>query len=97
MGCALSQVPVAETVLMIYRSDARETARRAAAVMADNPGLRVSVALSVEPFLPPNESFASTGKAGVAEAIAELRSRLSKEGLGSVLIQSWAHFEAMNP
>ncbi len=97
MGCALSQVPVAETALMIYRSDAQETARRAAGVMADNPGLRVSVALSVEPFLPPNESFASKGKAGVAEAIAEMRSRLSKEGLGSVLIQSWTHFEAMNP
>jgi hypothetical protein len=26
-----------------------------------------------------------------------MRSRLSKEGLGSVLIQSWTHFEAMNP
>jgi outer membrane protein TolC len=97
LGCALAQVPVAETVLMIYRSDPQEAARRAAAVMAENPGLRISVALSVEPFLPPSESYAGKGKAGVTEAISTLRNRLSKEGLGSVLIQSWTHFEAMHP
>lgn len=97
LGCALAQIPVAETVLMIYRSDPQEVARRAAAIMAGNPGLRVSVALSVEPFLPPTESYASRGKAGVTEAISVLRSRLQNEGLGSVLIQSWTHFEAMNP
>ena len=41
--------------------------------------------------MPPGERPASP------TAISVLRSRLQNEGLGSVLIQSWTHFEAMNP
>jgi outer membrane protein TolC len=97
LGCALAQIPVAETVLMIYRSDPEEAARRAAAIMAENSGLRMSVALSVEPSLPRAESYADRGRAGLSEAIAVLRNRLSDRGLGSILIQSWTHLEAMTP
>jgi hypothetical protein len=63
--------------------------------MTDTPGLRVSVALSVEPFLQPNESYASRGKAGVAEAISALRGRLAKEGLGSVFVLIAMGFSAI--
>lgn len=97
LGCALPQVPVAETALMIYTSNPEEAARRAAAVMTEYPGLRISIALSVEPSLERSESLADRGRSGLNEAMAVLRNRLSGRGLDSILIQSWTHVEAMTP
>jgi hypothetical protein len=97
LGCALPQVPVAETALMIYTSNPEEAARRATAVMTEFPALRISIALSVEPSLERSESYAERGRSGLNAALAVLRSRLAGRGLDSILIQSWTHFEAMTP
>ena len=97
LGCALAQLPVAETVLMIYVSNPEEAARRASAILAENPRLRWSVALSVEPFLSPSESYADKGLSGLRNGIDILRSRLAGANFSTVMIQSWIYLETLKP
>ena len=94
---ALAQLPVAETVLMIYVSNPEEAARRASAILAENPRLRWSVALSVEPFLSPSESYADKGLSGLRNGIDILRSRLAGANFSTVMIQSWIYLETLKP
>ncbi len=97
LGCALAQLPVAETVLMIYVSNPEEAARRASAILAENPRLRWSVALSVEPFLSAAESYADKGLSGLRNGIDILRSRLAGANFSTVMIQSWTYLETLKP
>ena len=94
---ALEAARVSEVVLMIYASDAEKVAKRAAPILKAHPGLRFSVAVSVEADLSPSESFATQGRSRLDEALDTLRSRLRRSNFLGIMIQSWTDLENMEP
>lgn len=96
-GCALTQLPVAEVVLMAYVSDPEKVARRVAPILASNPKQCFSIAVSVEPSLSPAESYHSQGWVGLQSALDALRGKLPYQNFRSIVIQSWTYLKPMRP
>ncbi len=97
LACALETMRISEVVLMVYVSDPAKAAERVRPILKRNPGLRFSVALSVEPSLDTSESYAVQGAAAVSKAVETLKQRLGGGNFFTVVIQSWRFLEMMKP
>jgi hypothetical protein len=95
LACALETMRISEVVLMVYVSDPAKAAERVRPILKRNPGLRFSVALSVEPSLEPSESYAGQGGAAVSKAVESLKQRLGGGNFSTIVIQSWRFLEMM--
>ncbi len=90
LGDAFEKIPISEVTLMVYISNPEKVAARVAPILAANPKLRFSVALSVEPELSSGESYNSKGWEALKEAVKVLKSKLSSKNFSDVVIQSWS-------
>lgn len=95
LACALETMRISEVVLMVYVSDPAKAAERVRPILKRNPGLRFSVALSVEPSLDASESYAVQGAEAVSKAVESLKQRLGGGNFSTIVIQSWRFLEMM--
>lgn len=94
---ALAQAGVSEVVPMIYVSFEHLVRRRAGRVLAEvaagAPGMRVTVAQSIERHLARGESWHRLGRRGALAAWAELSSRLGAHApFAGLAVQSFEEF-----
>lgn len=85
----LKQAGLNEVTVMAYITDPGKVADMMAPLIQRHPGLRFSVAQSIEPILPQQESYASFSRDDRAKAWRDLSDRLGKEpNFAGIIIQS---------
>jgi outer membrane protein TolC len=85
----LKQAGLNEVTVMAYITDPHKVADMMAPLFQRHPGLRFSVAQSIEPILPRQESYASFSREDRAKAWRDLSDRLGQEpNFAGIIIQS---------
>jgi outer membrane protein TolC len=88
----LREAGLAEVTFMAYQTDLDAVAARLLPVLHAHPGLRFSVAQSIEPALPDAESHARASPAQQDAAWSELAARLGQApNFSGIIIQSLEH------
>lgn len=94
----LQEAGASELTAMIYVSDAGRTLEIASALLQGPPGLKLSVAQSIERSLPPEESSFHLGKTKALQRWQALAQALSAvAGFNGVVVQSWEEFKEARP
>lgn len=97
LGCVLSDLPIREVTLMIYVSNPVRVAEIANKVAARYPRLMFSVAQSIEPELPLEESHAHRGARELDRRLARLDALLDRSQFNGIVVQSWSNWEDLKP
>lgn len=92
-GSRLAGLNIAEVAVMIYATPASKAAARFAALVRAHRKLRLSLAVSVEKSLAPNQSFFALGRAGFLSLLPEL----SEKSQAGVVVQSLEDFVQAKP
>lgn len=94
----LHEAGASELTAMIYVSNADRAAEIARSLLQGPPGLKLSVAQSIEQSLPPEESSFNLGKAAALQRWQALAQALSDlPGFSGVIVQSWEEFKEARP
>jgi hypothetical protein len=96
-GERLEDLGLEEVLVMIYSTREASVRERMGALMARHPGLRLGLAQSVEPILPPEESYASSGRRIFLGRAASLEGALASPAFGGIFVQSWKDYLEMRP
>ena len=94
----LQEAGASELTAMIYVSNADRAADIARPLLQGPPGLKLSVAQSIERSLPPEESSFTSGKATALQRWQALAQALSAlPGFSGLVVQSWEEFKEARP
>jgi len=91
----LAKIGVEYIAVMIYSSNAQNTADRMEAIMKSFPTIKFALAQSVERSLSPQESYATKGKTKLKEALGYMNERLHSPQFEGFIIQSWKEYKEM--
>jgi hypothetical protein len=97
LGPGLVEAGVAEVTLMLYSTTADRVRAVVAPILAAWPGLRFSLAQSVEPELPATESHFTAGRAEFARRMAALAPTLDQANFTGIVVQDWTRWQEMRP
>lgn len=92
----LGAAGVNEIAVMIYSTKYEAVASRMKAILSAWPGLRCSLAVSVERELPPEESFFREGKRRLGEILSFFERELASPGFAGIVVQSWENYREMD-
>ncbi len=94
LGCGLENLDDVEVTLMVYVKNRHRVADIVREIMEEYPDISFSLAQSVEPLLPKDESYAGASKQEFHNALTELNN-LTNHTLQSIYIQSWQDYMDM--
>jgi len=98
LGCALSNLEINETILMIYVANPVRVAQLALPILSRFPKLSFSIAQSVEPILPVEESYARQSRKQFQTRMKELGTAMvPAANFTTIAIQSWEDFLKLKP
>ena len=95
LGCGLENIGLRELTLMIYVANPKRVAEIAQPILDAWPGLRISVAQSVEPFLPREETLWGKTRQRLMDNAGKVSASLKGKNFSSVVIQSWHYYRKM--
>lgn len=94
-GCELEKRGVTEAVLMIYSSDTKKVAEVAEKIMAENHGIKFSVAQSVEKELSAKESHYGKKMQAFNDDMKRLNDLIRARNFNSIIVQSYRYLRDM--
>ena len=97
LGPGLVEAGVAEVTLMLYSTTADRVRAVVAPILAAWPGLRFSLAQSVEPELPATESHFTAGRAEFARRMTALAATFDQAYFTWIVVQDWTRWQEMQP
>lgn len=97
LGAGLVEAEVAEVTLMLYSTTADRVRAVVAPILAAWPGLRFSLAQSVEPELPATESHFTAGRAEFARRMTALATTFDQANFTGIVVQDWTRWQEMQP
>ena len=97
LGAGLVEAGVAEVTLMLYSTTADRVRAVVAPILAAWPGLRFSLAQSVEPELPATESHFTAGRAEFARRMTALAATFDQANFTGIVVQDWTRWQEMQP
>ena len=97
LGAGLVEAEVAEVTLMLYSTTADRVRAVVLPILTAWPGLRFSLAQSVEPELPATESHFTAGRAEFARRMAALAPTLDQANFTGIVVQDWTRWQEMQP
>jgi outer membrane protein TolC len=97
LGCAFKEIGMDEIALMIYVSNPERVAQIAGPIIRRFPELTFSIAQSVEPILPPEQSYHAQSRDRFLSQMGDLQAALDFKNVRSILIQSWENYNEMRP
>ncbi|RTZ57966.1 MAG: hypothetical protein DSZ33_06845 [Gammaproteobacteria bacterium] len=95
LGCGLENIGLKELTLMIYVANPERVVEIARPIMKAWPGLRISIAQSVEPFLPKEETLWDKNRERLMESAGRVAASLRDGNFSSMVIQSWSYYRKM--
>ena len=90
--CALPGVGISSVSLMIYTRNVARSSDLAGAIAQRWPALRFRLVQSVEPQLPPEDSWAGSSRKVLSQQVSAWREQLASLGLTGVDWQAWRDF-----
>lgn len=97
LGDTLRRLGVSEVVLMVYVSNPQRVVQLVNPVLKASPGLRFSVAQSVEPELSAEESHSHVGRAQFTARMNRLSPLLHAQNFNGIIVQDWTRWQEMKP
>ncbi|MCE5201712.1 MAG: hypothetical protein LLF78_04295 [Synergistaceae bacterium] len=92
----LKQINLEYIAVMLYSTNPDAVVERVVQIMLMQPGLKISLAQSVEKDLPPEESYMSFGLERYKSCMMKISKRLINSGsFKGILIQSWEDYRRM--
>ena len=82
---------------MLYSTTADRVRAVVAPILAAWPGLRFSLAQSVEPELPATESHFTAGRAEFARRMTALAATFDQANFTGIVVQDWTRWQEMQP
>lgn len=93
---AFGSAGIREISVMIYSTGLENAASRMKSIISAWPGLRFSLAVSVEKELPPGESFFRIGKKRFGDILSSFEKKLASPGFAGIVVQSWENYREMD-
>lgn len=97
LGTILTRLGVSEVVLMVYVSNPDRVAQVVQPILKRSPGIRFSVAQSVEPELPAEESHYRAGREQFAARMNRLAGLINAPNFAGLVVQDWIRWQEMKP
>jgi outer membrane protein TolC len=97
LGTILTRLGVSEVTLMVYVSNPDRVAQVVQPMLKRTPGIRFSVAQSVEPELPVQESHYRAGRAQFAARMSRLAGLINAPNFAGLVVQDWIRWQEMKP
>lgn len=97
LGCRLEALALNEIILMIYVANPVRVHEIADPILARFPGLKFSIAQSVEAELDPGESYHKLSKRRLFIQLHALSTQFDRPNFGSIVVQSWEELNMMEP
>jgi len=97
LGGDFEAIGVAEVALMIYNANPDRVVRIAEPILQHYPTVDFAIAQSVESALAPEESHATRSRSEFLGHMRHLQSVLNYPNFHTLLVQSWAEYEEMQP
>lgn len=98
LGCALSNLNIAEIILMIYVANPVRVAELALPILTRFPTISFAIAQSVEPILSVKESHATQGNKQFSIKMAKLQAAMTPmANFTTIAIQSWEDLIRLKP
>ena len=92
--CKFQQIGISEIAVMYYSLNIQNIVTALKLAMNKYPGLKFSLAQSLERDLGPENSYAHKPKQFYKNAMQQLQSQLQASNYGGLIIQSWQDWEA---
>ena len=97
LGAILTSLGVSEVALMVYVSNPDRVAQVVQPILKRSPGIRFSVAQSVEPELPVQESHYRAGREQFAARMSRLAGLINAPNFAGLVVQDWIRWQEMKP
>ena len=97
LGTSLTQLGISEVALMVYVTNPDRVAQLVNPIFTHSPGLKFSLAQSVEPELSAIESHYNVGRRQFAVRMEKLAPMLNQPNFYGFIIQDWTHWQEMKP
>ncbi len=92
LACEAHKLGVQKISLMIYASNPRRVVEIGKPIIDAHPGIKMSIAQSVEPSLSRDESLWHRSQQKMRESISQISQEIDTENFSGIAIQSWSHY-----